>query len=644
MCFKHEVTDINTNCNFKDVVTKHTKLELTIDFDRRILTGQTAIHLEVRIESLSEVILDTSFLAIKEVSEVSCDGSLAKWTLNPPQDANGSPLRIELGKKYGLGETLELRLSFETTQETTGLQWFGRSQTDDKRYPFMCKFWACLDQVIANVADLECIVSQGEPVHARSMFPCQDTPSVKTTFDIIVHSTLPVVASGIPEHDLIFPEVEEPLVERTYKFNQTIPISNYLFAVASGNLAGVQVGPKSYVYCAPGDIDACKAEFEADLQAIIKSAESLIFEYPWPLYNLVVLPKSFHLGGMENPVFNFYSATVVSGDRENISVVAHEFAHSYSGNLVTNSRWEDFWLNEGWTVYIERHILRSLRGDEEVELQAIVGWQDLLYNIEAYGGNDSVFTSLVLQFDGKRPDDIMSKISYEKGYTFLCYLEQQVGKKQWLKFVPHYFKTFFGSSVSSEQFKSCVLDFFSYDATATSALEAVDWNGWYYKPGAPPKPVFGSQLYENCLSLAEKWRGLSKDASFEPSANNVEGWTVTQLLVFLDLLIDSPESIPLRYSEALGDFYGVKSSRNLEVVSRYLRVALRAGDRKVLEQTQDVLAQTGRMKFVKPLFEGLIAVDEKLALEVFKKQRDFYHPTCIRLIKGVLEKKGLSIS
>lgn len=140
---------------------------------------------------------------------------------------------------------------------------------------------------------------------------------------------------------------------------------------------------------------------------------------------------------MENPVFNFYSSTVISGDRENISVVAHEFAHSYSGNLVTNASWEHFWLNEGWTVYIERYILRELRGENDKTFHAIVGWQDLLYGIQSYGGNESPFTSLVLQFEGKRPDDVMSKISYEKGYTFLCYLENLVGEQKWLTFVPH---------------------------------------------------------------------------------------------------------------------------------------------------------------------------------------------------------------
>ncbi|KAF6816147.1 peptidase family M20/M25/M40 [Colletotrichum musicola] len=571
MCSGHPNTDINTNSNFKDVATRHTELELTIDFERTILV---------------EIILDTSFLTIKGASIA---GNAARWELSPPTGINGSPLHISLNRKFGPGETFEITINFETTTETTGLQWFSPSQTDDKKYPFM--------------------------------------------------------SSGIPEHELVFEPVKEPLESKVYRFKQEIPISNYLFAVASGsNLVGDQIGPKSYVYCAPGDLDACKAEFEPDLQAIIKSAENLIFEYPWPLYNLVVLPRSFHLGGMENPIFNFYSATVVSGDRENVSVVAHEFAHSYSGNLVTNDSWEHFWLNEGWTVYIERHIIRELRGEEEVQLQSIVGWQDLVYNIEAYGGGDSVHTNLVLQFDGKRPDDVMSKISYEKGYTFLCYLEQTVGREKWLKFVPHYFRTFSGKSVNSEQFKDCVIDFFSSDADASSALASVDWAAWYHTPGLPPKPAFKSELYDSCLVLANKWKGLSAAVSgSQPSAEDVQGWTAWQAQVFLDILTESPSPIPEEYVPALGSLYGFESSGNLEVVSRYLRVALRAGDRGVLKQTEEVLGQTGRMKFVKPLFEGLMSVDKDLALKVFRKNEGFYHPTCLRLMRGVLDKNGLKL-
>ncbi|KAI3535822.1 peptidase family M20/M25/M40 [Colletotrichum filicis] len=616
MCLTNVVTDVNTSSNFQDFSTQHTALDLTIDFDRKILIGRTAITGQARVHGLAEIVLDTSHVVIKGVSY---QGRKAAWTLKSDDGENGSPLCIELGRRYGEGETIELTVDFETTENTTGLQWFSPSQTDDKEHPFM--------------------FSQCEPVHARSIFPCQDTPSIKSTFDITIHSILPVVASGVPESELIFPPITDTTEQKTYRFKMEIPISNYLFAVASGNLAGEKIGPKSYVYCAPGDLEACKQEFQPDLQAIIKSAENIIFEYPWPLYNLVVLPRSFHLGGMENPIFNFYSATVVSGDRENISVVAHEFAHSYSGNLVTNASWEHFWLNEGWTVWTERNIVRELRGDDEVELQAIVGWQDLIQSIEMYGGEDSVFTSLVLEFEGKRPDDIMSKISYEKGYTFLCYLEETVGREKWLKFVPYYFRTFYGAAVDSSRFKDCVLKFFSPDAAATSSLGCVDWNSWFHKPGAPPKPGFCSELYKKAIELADQWGSLSVQSAFRPSGSDVEGWTAGQVLVFLDLLIESPQPIPLEYCKLLDELYDVGKSSNLEVVTRYLRVALRAGDRSVLKQTEDILGQTGRMKFVRPLFKELLSVDEELALELFKKYQDFYHPTCLRLVRNLFDEE-----
>ncbi|KXH34663.1 leukotriene A-4 hydrolase [Colletotrichum salicis] len=216
MCPINGVTDVNARSNFHDFSTQHMALDLTIDFDRKILFGQTAIPGQEKVHGLTEIVLDTSHVVIKG--------------------------------------------------------WFSPSQTDDKQDPFM--------------------------------------------------------SSGVPEAELVFLPITDTTEQKTYKFKMEIPISNYLFAVASGNLAGEKIGSISYVYCAPGDLEACKEEFKPDLQAIIKSAENLIFEYPWPLYNLVVLPKSFHLGGMENPIFSFYSATVVSGDRENISVVAHEIAHS----------------------------------------------------------------------------------------------------------------------------------------------------------------------------------------------------------------------------------------------------------------------------------------------------------------------------
>ncbi|CAG9977221.1 unnamed protein product [Clonostachys byssicola] len=617
MCRSMQRIDINSASNYESAVTKHSDIEVSIDFERNILSGTTTITLESReAQGVAELVLDTSLL---EIHRVFVSDSPARWDLKPLVEPNGRPLHITLDNVYSLGETFTV--DFQTKPNSTGLQWFKPGQTDDKKYPFM--------------------FSQCEPVHARSIFPCQDTPSIKTTFTIRISSVLPVVASGVPEHDLVFPLVNDISEAKIYTFQQTVPISNYLFSIASGNLVGAQITPRSYLYCAPGDLEACKAELQPDLEAIMASAEKLIYEYPWPWYNLVILPKSFHLGGMENPVFNFYSATVISGDRENISVVAHEFAHSYSGNLVTNASWEHFWLNEGWTVYIERHILRELRGEDERTFHSIVGWQDLLYGIESYGGDQSPSTRLVLDFEGQRPDDVMSKISYEKGYTFLCYLESILGQKEWLRFVPHYFKTFFCKSVDSSQFKSCLFDFYASDAEAISILERVDWEAWYHKPGAPPKPNFQCKLYDDCIQLTNRWTNLSTQSMYRPSPQDMRGWTVAQILVFLDTLIRSPNQIPLDYVKQLESVYGLAKSKNLEVISRYLRVALRANDRDAIEPTRKVLAETGRMKFVRPLFECLIAVDGKIASETFQELKDFYHPTCVRLIENVLHGKGL---
>ncbi|KAH6889447.1 peptidase family M1-domain-containing protein [Thelonectria olida] len=614
MCHPSRASDINTNSNYHDVVTRHTELRLAIDFDRKIVSGTTVMTLEsISDEGLDIVTLDTCFLTILS-ADIS--GSPVRWELGQTTDQNGQPLLIRLGPAYAKSEIFQLTIRFETTAQCTGLQWFNPEQTDDKLYPFM--------------------FSQAEPVHARSIFPCLDTPSVKTTFDIVVTSPLPVVASGVPEHDLLFPPVCSMSETNEYKFKQEIPISNYLFGLASGNLAGAKIGATSYVYSTPADLELCVAEFQPDIQAIIDAAENLIFTNPWPLYNLVVLPKSFHLGGMENPIFNFYSATVVSGDRANISVVAHEFAHTFSGNLVTNASWEHFWLNEGWTVYTEREVLRRIRGSSEATFEAIVGWNELVYGIEAYGGSESPETCLVLQFQGKRPDDVMSKISYEKGYTFLCFLEQTVGRAKWLTFVPHYFQKFSRATVDSEAFKAALYEFFAEDAAAVAALNSVDWHNWYHKPGLPPKPDFHSPKYDDCVGLAAKWRRLTSSSDFQPCAADVENWTAGQLLVFLDSLLEAPEPITVEPSRLLGSLYCLRQSKNFEVLSRYLRIGLRAKDVSLLDNVEEFLGQTGRMKFVRPLFESLQSVDHEFARKVFAKYENFYHPTCLRLLRRVL--------
>jgi leukotriene-A4 hydrolase len=281
--------------------------------------------------------------------------------------------------------------------------------------------------------------SQCQAIHNRSIFPCQDTPDVKSTYEFKIRSSLPVVASGLSTGATLFEQGEKgESGTLQYSFLQEIPMPSYLFALASGDIATASIGPRSVVSTGPEELSDAKWEFEADTEKFIQVAEKLVYPYKWTQYNVLVLPPSFPYGGMENPVFTFATPTVVSGDRENIDVIAHELSHSWSGNLVSNASWEHFWLNEGWTTYLERRIGAAVHGESHRDFSAIIGWKALQDSVANFG-EDHEFTKLVIDLKGKDPDDAFSSIPYEKGFHFLYYLEKLVGKSTWDKFIPHYF-------------------------------------------------------------------------------------------------------------------------------------------------------------------------------------------------------------
>jgi leukotriene-A4 hydrolase len=349
--------DPNTLSNYNNWKTKHTIADLAIDFKKQRLTGTVTLQLESITEKESdEIILDTSFL---DVQDISINGSKSKdWVIKDRFEPYGSPLSIKIPGGAAKGSIVALDIALSTTDKCTALQWMTPSQTSNKKFPYM--------------------FSQCQAIHNRSIFPCQDTPDVKSTYDFRIRSPLPVIASGLPTGATSFvPGSNGESGTLLYSFRQGIPMPSYLFALASGDIATASIGPRSLVSTGPEELSDAKWEFEADTEKFIEIAEKIVFPYQWTQYNVLVLPPSFPYGGMENPVFTFATPTVVSGDRENVDVIAHELSHSWSGNLVSNASWEHFWLNEGWTTYLERRLGAAVHGEPHRDFSAIIGWKAL---------------------------------------------------------------------------------------------------------------------------------------------------------------------------------------------------------------------------------------------------------------------------
>jgi len=411
---------------------------------------------------------------------------------------------------------------------------------------------------------------------------------------------------------------------------------SYLFAIASGDIATASIGPRSLVSTGPEELSDAKWELEKDTEKFIEVAEKLIFPYQWTQYNVLVLPPSFPYGGMENPIFTFATPTIISGDRENVDVIAHELSHSWSGNLVSNASWEHFWLNEGWTTYLERRLQAAVHGEPHRDFSAIIGWNALEDSVNLFGC-DHEFTKLIIDLKGKDPDDAFSSIPYEKGFHFLYHLEKLLGKSSFDKFIPHYFTTWQRKSLDSYEFKATLLDFFASDKTASKALGGVDWDSWFYKPGLPPKPTFDTSMVDKCYALADIWES-SRD--FKPSPSDIASWTANQVVVFLERVQFFKTPLKPFQSQAMGKAYNLTSSRNIELRSRYFGVGLKAKDQSVYQPTADLLGKVGRLKFVRSLYRQLVVVDRELAMETFEKNKDFYHPICRAQVEKDLMESG----
>lgn len=610
--------DQSTLSNYKDFAVLHTDLNLSVSFEKSAISGSVTFQLKKLHEGKNksdELHLDTSYL---DVQEVHIDGSKADFQIEQRKEPLGSRLVIN---NASCNDNFTLNIQFRTTDKCTALQWLNSKQTKGgKPYVF----------------------SQLEAIHARSLFPCFDTPSVKSTFTASIESPLPVVFSGI--------RIEDTSKDTNiYRFEQKVPIPAYLIGIASGDLSSAPIGPRSTVYTEPFRLKDCQWEFENDVEKFIQTAEKIIFEYEWGTYDILVNVDSYPYGGMESPNMTFATPTLIAHDRSNIDVIAHELAHSWSGNLVTNCSWNHFWLNEGWTVYLERRIIGAIHGEPTRHFSALIGWSDLQNSIDSMKDPERFSTLVQNLNDNTDPDDAFSTVPYEKGFNLLFHLETILGgKAEFDPFIRHYFKKFAKKSLDTFQFLDTLYEFYP---EKKEILDSVDWETWLYKPGMPPRPHFITALADNVYQLADKWVEMAQhlktteDFRSEFNAIDIKDFNSNQLVLFLETLTQNDHSnkkskdfdwakFPVA-SRALLDIYqdNIVKSQNAEVVFKMFKFQLFAKLQEEYKHLADWLGTVGRMKFVRPGYRLLNSVDRRLALATFDKFKDTYHPICKALVK-----------
>jgi len=537
---------------------RHLDLDLQVDYDRKILSGSVILHFD-RLSG-EELVLDTRGLAIHSVE--NAEG----FELGASDPILGAPLRIWLRDSVA-----SVTVHYSTSPSASGLQWLDPPQTAGKQHPYL--------------------YTQSQAIHARSWIPLQDTPGVRATFTATVHTPdglSAVMGAG----------------RRNGRFHMDYPIPSYLIALAAGDLAFRPLGPRSGVYAEPALVAAAAHEFE-DTERMIAAVEELYGPYRWGRYDLLVLPPSFPFGGMENPCLTFTTPTILAGDKSLVSLVAHELAHSWSGNLVTNATWSDFWLNEGFTVYLERRIIEKVYGRDREEMEAVLARGELHREMAQLPPADC---ALHPDLAGRDPDDGCTLVPYEKGALLLRTIEQAVGRPRFDAFLRSYFDHFAFRSITTAEF----LDYLRRELPNPVPVE-----DWIFQPGIPE-----GAAEPHSEAFARVGAGWPADTS---------RWTTQEWLHFLRL--QDPPDMPRLDRE-----FHLTQSGNSEILHQWLLMAVKTGYQPAYPKLEDFLCGVGRRKFLKPLYTELMKTSNgtELARRIYARARPGYHPIAQATIDGLV--------
>jgi aminopeptidase N len=579
--------DEHSYARYDDVRIDALYLDIAVDMDAKTLHGFAEYTLDWEDPAARTLDLDTRDLAIERVAQASADGAWqgARYTLGPADRVKGRRLSIATA-----GQPRRVRVYYATSPNASGLQWLTPQQTLGKKHPFM--------------------FSQSQAIHARSWVPLQDTPAVRFTYRARIATP--------PERRAVMSADNDPAATGVGGWRFTMPqrIPSYLLAIAVGDLAYKAIGPRSGVYTEPGRLDAAAYEF-ADTEAMIAATEKLYGPYRWGRYDLLILPPSFPFGGMENPRLSFITPTVIAGDRSLVSLIAHELAHSWSGNLVTNANWRHLWLNEGFTTYVENRIVESVYGREQALMDLVIDQTALLLELKELPAADQ---RLVPDLAGRDPDDVFTDVPYTKGAWLLRTIEKRVGRAAFDPFLRKWF--------DDQAFRSATTDdFLAYLdahllAKHPSAITRAEIDEWLHRPGIPKNALLA---HSNALDAVDAARAKWLAGTIDAAALPTKKWVTAEWLHFLDGL---PEDIAADRLRELDAAFRLSDTGNGEIALRWFRAAIRAGYRDVRPQLEKHLVGIGRRKLIVPLYEELAkrAEDKSWALAVYAKARPGYHP------------------
>jgi leukotriene-A4 hydrolase len=592
-------TDHHSFSKPNEAVVKHLNWVAAVDFDKKIISASATYQIENK-KGVDSIFLDVRNLKITSVSTDDNKDAIG-FAVNERADFLGGQLAIPIDES-----TKSITINYETTEGADALQFLDPEQTAGKKSPFL--------------------FTQSQAILARTWLPCQDSPGIRFTYE----ATVTVPKGMLALMSATNPQEKNETGVYTFKMEQAIP--SYLFALAVGDVEYQSLGSVTGVYAEPSVLESAAYEF-ADMQDMVDTAETLYGPYQWGMYDVIVLPPSFPFGGMENPRLTFATPTIIAGDRSLTALIAHELAHSWSGNLVTNATWEDIWLNEGFTVYFENRIMEEIFGKDFANMLALLSYQDLQDEIVWLNSeNRSADTRLRVELEGRNPDDGLTGIPYDKGFFLLKLMEETVGRKNWDKFLNDYFNEF--------KFKVMTTDSFLEHLDNNLLSQNPEWEKtiqprkWIFEEGLPDNcPIITSTKFETVESELAKWTN-GGEAKAIPSGD----WVTPQWLHFIHLINDTLNQKQMHELDAAFRF---TQSGNSEIKAAWFEKVIPNNYNGLGNSVEDFLVEVGRRKFLTPIYKALLKSNGGLpaAKAIYAKARPNYHAVSRESMDALLTNK-----